>query len=365
MAVWCWCGAEMARAHLRRCRHRRAHGTLRRHHIPTDGGGAEEPLAVHRRRTRREGDAAEHRAARAPSTRALAPARAPRTARGAGADLSADDAARSRAAAVLPRSSSSAWPPRARSRNARCRSLAHWQAASVDEQGAVPRAEDVRHGGARQAGGDGRRRAAARGVPQRPTTAPAAAAAGGDGELQKEYIYNLQQQVYFLELQLKYLRDAPAAAGLALAAALRAGGGRGADRPLDRRAARLVPQDRGRVQGEAGGGGAAAAAAPRGGARVGDARAAHAGGEGEGARAAPARARHVLVGEAGAAGRGDRAAARARALLPRREDGARAIRRAIRAQFSAGPTDRNFSAHNSNGRSLASLACRCARSSSR
>ena len=50
------------------------------------------------------------------------------------------------------------------------------------------------------------------GVP-RPTTAPAAAAAGGDGELQKEYIYNLQQQVYFLELQLKYLRDAPGGGG--------------------------------------------------------------------------------------------------------------------------------------------------------
>ena len=47
----------------------------------------------------------------------------------------------------------------------------------------------------------------------RPTTAPAAAAAGGDGELQKEYIYNLQQQVYFLELQLKYLRDAPGGGG--------------------------------------------------------------------------------------------------------------------------------------------------------
>ena len=48
----------------------------------------------------------------------------------------------------------------------------------------------------------------------RPTTAPAAAAAGGDGELQKEYIYNLQQQVYFLELQLKYLRDAPGGGGV-------------------------------------------------------------------------------------------------------------------------------------------------------
>ena len=228
-------------------------------------------------------------------------------------------------------------PParRARSRNARCRSLADGQAATQHEQGAVPRAEDVRHGGARQAVGDGGRRAAAA---HRRAEAYDGAGGGGGGR-RRRAAEGVHLQPAAAGVLPRAAAQVPARrAGWrrrrhARADALRAGGGRGADRPLDRRAARLVPQDRGRVQGEAGGGGAAAAAAPRGGARVGDARAAHAGGEGESARAAPARARHVLVGEAGAAGRGDRAAARARALLPRREDGARAILAQFGAQF--------------------------------
>ncbi|KAJ1621438.1 hypothetical protein T492DRAFT_1070185 [Pavlovales sp. CCMP2436] len=42
------------------------------------------------------------------------------------------------------------------------------------------------------------------------------ASARAPGDLEKEYIYNLQQQIYFLELEMKYLRDnggAPAAGG--------------------------------------------------------------------------------------------------------------------------------------------------------
>ena len=37
--------------------------------------------------------------------------------------------------------------------------------------------------------------------------------AESSSKLEQEYIYNLQQQVYFLELQLKYLRDAPGGGG--------------------------------------------------------------------------------------------------------------------------------------------------------
>ena len=61
----------------------------------------------------------------------------------------------------------------------------------------------------------------------RPRTAPSAhpekpkamgaelssSTAESSSKLEQEYIYNLQQQVYFLELQLKYLRDAPGGGG--------------------------------------------------------------------------------------------------------------------------------------------------------
>ena len=124
-------------------------------------------------------------------------------------------------------------PGRSRAEDGRAPQPArHWRAAAQYEQGAY-RAPGCRHG----APGQPSATAAARGrAPAcRGLRRAGAAAAGGNDELQKEYIYNLQRGASS-SCSSSTCATRGAAAAARPADALRAGGGRGADL-TDRRGA--------------------------------------------------------------------------------------------------------------------------------